>query len=155
MNDLELTVKALTLCVGRENLEKTMAYLRGGGEMPVAVVNRPVERVIGETLMEVGIPLAIKGYRYTVTGVKLLLDHPEMADGITKELYPAIARQHNTISSRVERGIRYAIEFAFTNGNSEVLYRYFRNTVSGIKGKPTNSEFLTLMAEVVRAQLEA
>ena len=111
------------------------------------------EMVTRSLLREVGIPTSIKGYRYTVTGIVLLVNHPEMADVVTKELYPGIAKAHRTSGSRVERAIRHGVEVAWSRGDLDVLKKYFGNTVSNSKGKPTNSEFLTRMAEAVLEEM--
>lgn len=150
MSELEMTVEALKLCVHPEVLEKAMAHVKTANPPRTGEADLPLEQIIEQLLLNTGMPTHIKGYRFTVTGIRLILEQPEMADGITKWLYPEIARIHNSTPCRVERAIRHGIEVAWSRGDLNVLYDYFRNTVSGSRGKPTNSEFLTRMAYLTR-----
>ena len=79
----------------------------------------------------------------------------EMMHAVTKQLYPEVAKRHKTTSSRVERAIRHAIEVACTRGNEEFFYKLFGYTVSTLKGKPTNSEFIALIADKLRLEMRA
>ena len=109
--------------------------------------------MVEKILVELGTPAHIKGYRYTVTGLRLVVNNPDLIDVITKELYPQIAATHNTTPSRVERAIRHAIEVTWDRGDLETLMKYFGNTISNTKGKPTNSEFLAMVSTVIRRKL--
>lgn len=150
MSELELTVEALKLCIHPEVLEKALAHVKTNNPAHSDQQNLPLEQTIELLLLNTGMPTHIKGYRFAVTGIRLILEKPELADGITKWLYPEIARIHNSTPCRVERAIRHGIEVAWSRGDLNVLYDYFRNTVSGSRGKPTNSEFLTRMAYITR-----
>lgn len=153
MSELEMTVEALKLCIQPEVLEQALSRIKSasnGVSDPCPEEEQTLERSIGIHLLNAGMPTHIKGYRFTVTAIRLLLEKPEMADGITKWLYPEVARIHNSTTSRVERAIRHGIEVAWNRGDMTVLYDYFRNTVDGERGKPTNSEFLTRMAYLTR-----
>ena len=95
----------------------------------------------------VAVPAHIKGYQYLREAIILTINDMEMINAVTKILYPEVARKFNTTPSRVERAIRHAIEVAWDRGDIEVLQKYFGYTVSNIKGKPTNSEFIAMIAD--------
>ena len=113
-----------------------------------------IERTVTDTIHSVGIPANIKGYQYLRDAIILSIDDAELINAVTKQLYPKVAGRHNTSPSRVERAIRHAIEVACMRGNDEVLYRLFGYTVNSIKGKPTNSEFIALIADKLRLDLQ-
>lgn len=154
MSEIEMAVEALKRCVDPDAFAKAMEDVKGGNT-PAIEQERPVraedivELTAKKLIRDIGIPTAIKGYRYAVTAILLLAGKPDMADAITKELYPTVAKLHNTTASRVERAIRHGVEVAWSRGDLDVLKKYFGNTISSFKGKPTNSEFLTRMAEAV------
>ena len=151
MSELEMTVEALKLCIQPEVLEQALSRVKTTTSKAPGLTNdRTLEQTIGQHLLNAGMPTHIKGFRFTVTAIRLILQDPKMTDGITKWLYPEVARLHNSTPSRVERAIRHGIEVAWTRGDVKTLYDYFRNTVDGSRGKPTNSEFLTRMAYVTR-----
>ena len=85
----------------------------------------------------------------------MTINDMDVINAITKVLYPTIAKRYNTTSSRVERAIRHAIEVAWDRGDIEVLQSYFGYTVSNIKGKPTNSEFISMIADRIRLQIKS
>lgn len=105
-------------------------------------------------LHEIGVPAHIKGYQYLREGILFAVEDTEMLSSITKLLYPAIAKKCDTTASRVERAIRHAIEVAFGRGNLDVIEDIFGYTVSTGKGKPTNSEFIALIADKIRLELK-
>lgn len=109
-----------------------------------------IENEITEILHEVGIPAHIKGYMYLRTSILKTYYNIDILGQITKVLYPEIARMYNTTSSRVERAIRHAIEVAWNRGNTEAIDDIFGYTVSAIKSKPTNSEFIAMIADKLR-----
>ncbi len=115
---------------------------------------RSIERSVTDTIHSVGIPANIKGYQYLRDAIIMSIDNAELIGAITKQLYPKVAGRHNTSPSRVERAIRHAIEVACMRGNDEVLYRLFGYTVNNNKGKPTNSEFIALIADKLRLDLQ-
>ena len=106
-----------------------------------------LEERITEILHEIGVPAHIKGYQYLREAIMLTVDDMDIINAVTKVLYPEVARKFGTTPSRVERAIRHAIEVAWDRGNVETLQRFFGYTVSGIKGKPTNSEFIAMIAD--------
>ena len=108
-------------------------------------------RKVTEMIRTLGVPAHIKGYGYLRESIILAVNDPELINGITKELYPQVAKTFHTTPSRVERAIRHAIEVAWDRGDIEVLQNFFGYTVSLSKGKPTNGEFIALVADEIRA----
>ena len=106
-----------------------------------------VEALVTSIIHEIGVPAHIKGYHYLREAIILTINNMEMINAVTKVLYPEVAKRFNTTPSRVERAIRHAIEVAWDRGDVEVLQKFFGYTVSGIKGKPTNSEFIAMIAD--------
>jgi len=111
-----------------------------------------LEMHITKLILEIGVPAHIKGYQYLRSGIQMSVEDPEMINAITKLLYPAIAKKHLTTPSRVERAIRHAIEVAWERGDLDVLHSMFGYTISYSRGKPTNSEFIALLADKLRMQ---
>ncbi|NCC69277.1 MAG: sporulation transcription factor Spo0A [Clostridia bacterium] len=115
---------------------------------PIAIRPEPsLEAVITDIIHEIGVPAHIKGYQYLREAIILTINDMDVINAVTKVLYPAVAKKFNTTSSRVERAIRHAIEVAWDRGDIETLQKYFGYTVSNIKGKPTNSEFIAMIAD--------
>lgn len=113
-----------------------------------------LECAVTEIIHQVGIPAHIKGYHYLRTAIMLSVNDDEMINSITKLLYPTVAKQYQTTSSRVERAIRHAIEIAWDRGNVDVLEKIFSYTVRNSRGKPTNSEFIALIADHLRLKFK-
>lgn len=109
-----------------------------------------LEGDVTHMLHEIGIPAHIKGYQYLRDAIIMSVEDHEMLSSVTKILYPAIAKKHQTTASRVERAIRHAIEVAWGRGRLETINDLFGYTVSTGKGKPTNSEFIALIADKIR-----
>ena len=101
---------------------------------------------------EIGIPAHIKGYHYLRDAIIMSIEDMDVLNAITKVLYPTVAKKHQTTSSRVERAIRHAIEVAWSRGKLDTLDELFGYTVSNGKGKPTNSEFIALIADTIRLE---
>ena len=114
-----------------------------------------VETRITQIIHEIGVPAHIKGYRYMREAIMQVIREPDIINSITKQLYPNVAKVYNTTPSRVERAIRHAIEVAWDRGDVETLNRIFGYTVSNDKGKPTNSEFIAMIADRLSLQLRA
>ena len=106
-----------------------------------------LESVVTDVIHEIGVPAHIKGYQYLREAILLTIDDMDIINSVTKVLYPEVARKFNTTPSRVERAIRHAIEVAWDRGDIETLQKFFGYTVSNIKGKPTNSEFIAMIAD--------
>lgn len=156
MSELEMKIEALIRCVGTNAYENAMSEVKGMGTIASPMsppADNEVERAIQELLVQLGTPAHIKGYRYIITGLRLVVNKPEIIDAITKELYPQIAEVHSTTASRVERAIRHAVEVTWDRCDLDVIQHYFGNTISLTKGKPTNSEFLAMVSNIVRRNL--
>lgn len=106
--------------------------------------------MVTEIIHQLGVPAHIKGYQYIRTSIILSVKDPEMVGAITKQLYPTVAKLYKTTSSRVERAIRHAIEVAWDRGDLDTLNSYFGYTINTGRGKPTNSEFIALIADKMR-----
>ena len=120
---------------------------------PVAEpVFHDIELDVTNMIHEIGVPAHIKGYQYLREAIIMSVDDIEMLGSITKILYPTIAKKYQTTPSRVERAIRHAIEVAWSRGKMETLDALFGYTVNNGKGKPTNSEFIALIADKIRLQ---
>ena len=109
-----------------------------------------MDAAIRRILLELGVPNSIKGHALLVCAIRMVSENPSIAERITKELYPEVAKRFGDTPSRTERAIRHAIEASFDRCDIRVIERYFGNTVSPKKGRPTNSEFITRLADVVR-----
>lgn len=109
-----------------------------------------IEADVTDIIHELGVPAHIKGYQYLRDAIMMSVNDIEMLSSITKVLYPTIAEKYDTTSSRVERAIRHAIEVAWNRGRMETLNALFGYTISTGKGKPTNSEFIALIADKIR-----
>lgn len=113
-------------------------------------VTHDLEKDVTDMIHEVGVPAHIKGYQYLREAIMMSVNDIEMLSSITKVLYPTIAEKYDTTPSRVERAIRHAIEVAWNRGRMETLNGLFGYTISTGKGKPTNSEFIALIADKIR-----
>lgn len=111
-----------------------------------------LEMDVTNIIHEIGVPAHIKGYQYLRDAIMMSVGNSEILNSITKVLYPSIAKQHNTTPSRVERAIRHAIEVAWTRGKVDTIDELFGYTVNNGKGKPTNSEFVALIADKIRLE---
>ncbi len=109
-----------------------------------------LEKDVTDMIHEIGVPAHIKGYQYLREAIMMSVENPSMISSITKILYPTIAKKFQTTSSRVERAIRHAIEVAWSRGRMETLDALFGYTIDTGKGKPTNSEFIALIADRIR-----
>ena len=113
---------------------------------------RDLEKDVTDMIHEIGVPAHIKGYQYLREAIMMSVQDIEMLGSITKVLYPTIAKKYQTTPSRVERAIRHAIEVAWSRGRMETLDSLFGYTINTVKGKPTNSEFIALIADKIRLQ---
>ena len=111
-----------------------------------------LEKDVTNMIHEIGVPAHIKGYQYLREAIMMSVEDVEMLGSITKILYPTIAAKYQTTPSRVERAIRHAIEVAWSRGKMETLDALFGYTINTGKGKPTNSEFIALIADKIRLQ---
>lgn len=114
--------------------------------------NRSLEAEITNIIHEIGVPAHIKGYLYLREAITMVIQNMELLSAVTKELYPAIGKKFNTTSSRVERAIRHAIEVAWSRGKVDTINNLFGYTVHNDRGKPTNSEFIAMVADKLRLE---
>lgn len=113
-----------------------------------------LELMITEIIHQIGVPAHIKGYHYLREAIMLSVKNEEVINSITKLLYPSVAKKYSTTSSRVERAIRHAIEVAWDRGDLDVLNAYFGYTINNDRGKPTNSEFIAMIADKIRLRIK-
>lgn len=117
-------------------------------------VSYDLEFLVTEFIHELGVPAHIKGYQYVRTAIMMVVENMELLNYITKQLYPVIAKKYSTTSSRVERAIRHSIEVAWSRGRPETMNKIFGYTIDNGKGKPTNSEFIAMVADRIRLQIK-
>lgn len=134
--------------------ERLRQLFQKGPITPKAPIARDKDKVqdtkVTSIMHELGIPAHIKGYLYLRDAIVMVVDRVDLLSKITKELYPSIAEKYLTTPSRVERAIRHAIEVAWDRGNMDFIQRVFGHTISQEKGKPTNSEFIAMVADRLR-----
>ncbi|MCY0875270.1 MAG: sporulation transcription factor Spo0A [Firmicutes bacterium] len=118
----------------------------------IAPKTRSIDQLVTGVIHEIGVPAHIKGYQYLREAIMMVYNDIEILGSVTKVLYPEIAKKFTTTSSRVERAIRHAIEVAWSRGNSEAITQVFGYTVSMSKAKPTNSEFIAMIADKLRME---
>lgn len=140
-----LTERIRALCVSTEH--EFSAYKENGSSN--------LEVVITDIIHQIGVPAHIKGYHYLREAIIMAVNDIEIMESVTKCLYPSVAKKHGTTSSRVERAIRHAIEVAWDRGDVDVLNSYFGYTIHSSKGKPTNSEFIALIADKLRMNMKS
>ncbi len=140
-----------------EALAERLEEIRGG-ELQRATIRRmdktSIESMVTSIIHEIGVPAHIKGYQYLREAIIIAVNDMDVINAITKVLYPQVAKTFQTTPSRVERAIRHAIEVAWDRGDLDTLQRFFGYTVSNTKGKPTNSEFIALIADKLQLQLK-
>ncbi|WP_350445930.1 sporulation transcription factor Spo0A [Anaeromonas frigoriresistens] len=155
--DFEVFMKRIRQLTGGETeiRERSMSSNRGSS----SIINRSnndntksLEAKITNIIHEIGVPAHIKGYLYLREAIGMVVDNIELLSAVTKELYPSIAKKFNTTPSRVERAIRHAIEVAWSRGKVDTINNLFGYTVHNDKGKPTNSEFIAMVADKLRLE---
>lgn len=113
-----------------------------------------LETQVTQIIHQIGVPAHIKGYQYLRTAILMTINDSEIINSVTKVLYPSVAKKYSTTTSRVERAIRHAIEVAWDRGDVDTLNSYFGYTVQNNRGKPTNSEFIAMIADNLRLKLK-
>ena len=142
----------------RDRGEKVCNGSRGSSgtvKLKPAYAEHDLETDVTNMIHEIGVPAHIKGYQYLRDAIMMSVKDMEMLNSVTKILYPTIAKHHETTPSRVERAIRHAIEVAWSRGKMDTIDALFGYTVSNGKGKPTNSEFIALVADRIRLEYKA
>ena len=138
-------------------LVERIEEIRGGESLrtPIRRTDKTsIETMVTGIIHEIGVPAHIKGYQYLREAIIIAVNDMDVINAITKVLYPQVAKTFQTTPSRVERAIRHAIEVAWDRGDLDTLQRFFGYTVSNTKGKPTNSEFIALIADKLQLQLK-
>ena len=139
-------------------LVERLEEIRGGESLRYPAPRRAdktsIESMVTSIIHEIGVPAHIKGYQYLREAIIIAVNDMDVINAITKVLYPQVAKTFQTTPSRVERAIRHAIEVAWDRGDLDTLQRFFGYTVSNTKGKPTNSEFIALIADKLQLQLK-
>jgi len=125
------------------------------GVTSLARSDTDMEARVTDIIHEIGVPAHIKGYQYVREAILYCIKHKDAINSITKVLYPTVAKLYTTTPSRVERAIRHAIEVAWDRGDLDTLQGFFGYTVSNAKGKPTNSEFIAMIADRLSLQMKA
>lgn len=139
------------LCDKTDDKKQSSSFIR---RYSAAGDNLDVESMVTDVIHEIGIPAHIKGYQYLRHAIMLVIDNLDVINSITKTLYPTVAQDFKTTPSRVERAIRHAIEVAWDRGDTDVLDSIFGYTIATSKGKPTNSEFIAMIADKLRLQIK-
>lgn len=134
---------------------KQLAGIFQRPNIPVPIKAPPVDVEVTTIIREVGIPAHIKGYQYLREAITMMVAEIDLLGAVTKELYPKVAARYSTTPSRVERAIRHSIEVAWTRGNTETMNQLFGYTNKNHKERPTNSEFMALIADKLRMKLRA
>lgn len=145
MDKIRRVMRGVAKLSGKDGMKMIAPYVNKEEYM-----EQNLENDVTHMLHEIGIPAHIKGYQYLRDAIAISVQEDDSLVSVTKILYPTIAKQHNTTSSRVERAIRHAIEVAWERGRLDTIYELFGYTVSTGKGKPTNSEFIALVADKIR-----
>ena len=144
-----------------DEMAERIQALCGSSHMELVKRNRmkvpdtgSMEMRVTEIIHQIGVPAHIKGYQYLRDAILMAIDDDDIINAVTKRLCPAVAKKHDTTSSRVERAIRHAIEVAWDRGDVDVLNSYFGYTIHNGRGKPTNSEFIAMISDKFRLQLK-
>ncbi len=137
-----------------ERLEEIRGAATQKGSVRPGAGQGNIETLVTGIIHEIGVPAHIKGYQYLREAIIIATQDMDVINAITKVLYPQVAKTFQTTPSRVERAIRHAIEVAWDRGDLDTLQRFFGYTVSNTKGKPTNSEFIALIADKLQLQLK-
>ncbi len=145
--DVNILTERIAQLTGFEGKGNNIVKLRNSSEPDLEVI-------VSDIMHELGVPAHIKGYQYLRNAIILAVNSPEMMNSVTKVLYPTVAKHFETTSSRVERAIRHAIEVAWDRGDIDVLSSYFGYTIQNSRGKPTNSEFIAMIADKLRLKLK-
>ena len=134
---------------------KSILSRRATQDVPAAAMQQPhpspdIETQVTQIIHQIGVPAHIKGYQYLRTAILLTIKDSDIINSVTKILYPSVAKKYQTTTSRVERAIRHAIEVAWDRGDVDTLNSYFGYTIQNNRGKPTNSEFIAMIADNLR-----
>lgn len=152
--EFDQLVQKILHCAGQKaTLPKKTSVLQP--TVPQKLNQHQLDSTITAIIKEIGVPAHIKGYSYLREAIQMVFEDIELLGSVTKILYPEIAKKFNTTPSRVERAIRHAIEVAWNRGNYESISSMFGYTVHHLKSKPTNSEFIAMIADKIRIDMMA
>ncbi len=155
---LEASRAGADLCLVKPyNTDSLLAHissLAGGSSLSAdgSAAQPDIETQVTKIIHQIGVPAHIKGYQYLRTAILLTVKDSDIINSVTKILYPSVAKKYQTTTSRVERAIRHAIEVAWDRGDVDTLNSYFGYTIQNNRGKPTNSEFIAMIADNLRLQ---
>ena len=155
---MEATQAGASLCLAKpydfDGLVAHIDALLSSGKAPAdteaASHKRDIEAQVTKIIHQIGVPAHIKGYQYLRSAILMAIEDSDIINSVTKILYPSVAKMYATTTSRVERAIRHAIEVAWDRGDIDTLTSYFGYTVQNSRGKPTNSEFISMIADNMR-----
>ena len=153
--DLESLTQRIKLFVDAAHMENALS---GGGNKKANILmqdNGDLETMVSNIIKILGIPAHVKGYQFVRDAIMWAVEDMEVINAVTKELYPGIAKKYSTTSSRVERAIRHAIEISWQRGDVDTINMVFGYTVQMNRGKPTNSEYIAMIADKLRLQLKS
>jgi len=154
--DFQLFIKRLKEVVGVDNNYNNNIKMHvQSNDVNIHNAERNLETKVTKIIQEIGVPAHIKGYLYLREAITMVINDMDYLGAVTKELYPSVAEKFNTTSSRVERAIRHAIEVAWNRGKIDTIDKIFGYTINNNKGKPTNSEFIALIADKIRLESES
>ena len=139
-----------TTLIGHINSLVRIKAKRKDGNTANTVTPPDMEAQVTKIIHQIGIPAHIKGYQYLRTAILMTIEDTDIINSVTKILYPTVAKKYATTTSRVERAIRHAIEVAWDRGDVDTLNSYFGYTIQNSRGKPTNSEFIAMIADNLR-----
>ena len=148
--DFEVFIDRIRQTANEESCSNSKKRPSSGTHTSLITNNTSLEADITNIIHEIGVPAHIKGYLYLREAITMVVNNVELLSAVTKELYPSIAKRFNTTPSRVERAIRHAIEVAWSRGKVDTINNLFGYTVHNDKGKPTNSEFIAMVADKLR-----
>ena len=143
-------IRQLHAETSEQNLTDYLGVHKQGATLQISI-----EQKVTALLHEIGVPAHIRGYHYMREAIMMAVNNMDVLNYITKELYPSIAKNMDTTPSRVERAIRHAIEVAWSRGKIDAIHNLFGYTINNNKGKPTNSEFIALIADKLRLELKS
>ena len=158
---IQATEAGAELCLLRPvNVNSLCEHIRSivnrrAGDVPAVAMqsedkSSDIETKVTQIIHQIGVPAHIKGYQYLRTAILLTIKDSDIINSVTKVLYPSVAKKYQTTTSRVERAIRHAIEVAWDRGDVDTLNSYFGYTIQNSRGKPTNSEFIAMIADNLR-----
>lgn len=148
--DLDTLANRIRQLVSGAPSAKPAASAGSNAYQPAHVRARSLDMDVTNIIHQMGVPAHIKGYQYLRDAILLVVNEVNLLGAVTKELYPTIAQKYQTTPSRVERAIRHAIELAWDRGNVDMMNKFFGYTINLQRGKPTNSEFIAMVADKLR-----